>query len=342
MTGCFAVFNSTFRVAGLSSRQKRSLSSRACREIQANFHSEEKMERENLKAVLETLIFVSKSPVTVHELHQILQEGLSLQVEPDQQGDKNFPQQPETDQSAESQLDQKIQSLQDQITKTDVRQILCEIQEKYQQDVSHGFELVEVAGAFQFRSKAHLAGWVHLLFKPSPTKLSKAAMEVLSIIAYKQPLTRVEVDQVRGVDSAAVIKNLLEKNLLRIVGRKEEPGKPALYGTSPEFLELFGLKSIKELPSLRDLEAIEAEFREQASSQDLILSTDDEDSTEEFELRTSEMDDEEKDEFMELEAKLKDLKTMEAEIFKKPEASESSEVSDTTETTETQEVKASA
>jgi segregation and condensation protein B len=115
-----------------------------------------------------------------------------------------------------------------------------------------GVVLHEVGGGFQFRTNPMNAHWVRQLLAGKPVKVSRAQLEVLSIIAYRQPITRPEVDEIRGVDSGATIKALLDRGLIRVLGKKEEPGRPMLYGTSKEFLEFFNLKDLKDLPTLRE------------------------------------------------------------------------------------------
>lgn len=115
-----------------------------------------------------------------------------------------------------------------------------------------GIALAEVAGGYQFRTKPENSPWIFKLNKTKPTRLSRAALETLSIVAYKQPITRPEIDEIRGVDSGPVLKNLLERNLLRILGKREEPGQPLIYGTTKEFLSFFGLRDLSGLPSLRE------------------------------------------------------------------------------------------
>jgi segregation and condensation protein B len=112
--------------------------------------------------------------------------------------------------------------------------------------------LHEVAGGFQFRTNPMNAHWVQQLVAGKPVKLTRAQLEVLAIVAYRQPITRPEVDEVRGVDSGGTRKVLLDRGLLRVLGKKEEPGRPMLYGTSKEFLEFFNLKDLKDLPTLRE------------------------------------------------------------------------------------------
>ncbi len=125
-----------------------------------------------------------------------------------------------------------------------------------------GIELVEVAGGYQFRSSAENAPFVRELVARKPVRLTRAQIETLSILAYRQPITRPEVDEVRGVDSGSALKVLLEKGLIRIIGRKEEPGRPLLYGTTPHFLEFFGLPSLSELPTLREYTELSDDSRE--------------------------------------------------------------------------------
>lgn len=117
-----------------------------------------------------------------------------------------------------------------------------------------GFHLVRVAGGYQFRTHRECKAWITLLNQPSPMKISKAALETLAIIAYKQPLIRSDIEHIRGVDSGGVIRNLLDLKLIRVLGRKDIPGRPLIYSTSKHFLELFGLNDIKDLPTLNEIE----------------------------------------------------------------------------------------
>ncbi|MGW8273058.1 MAG: SMC-Scp complex subunit ScpB, partial [Thermodesulfovibrionales bacterium] len=117
-----------------------------------------------------------------------------------------------------------------------------------------GILLVEVANGFQMVTNPDYAEWIKRLRKTSASaKLSQAALETLALIAYKQPITKAEVEQLRGVNSDGVMKSLADKRLIKILGKKEVPGKPILYGTSREFLQFFGLKDLSELPTLKDL-----------------------------------------------------------------------------------------
>lgn len=116
-----------------------------------------------------------------------------------------------------------------------------------------GIELIEVAGGYQFRTNSENSQWVNKLFEERPQKLTRPSLETLAIVAYRQPITRMDAERIRGVDSGGVLKTLLERNLLRIVGRSDAPGRPVLYGTTTEFLEFFGLKDLNDLPPLRDI-----------------------------------------------------------------------------------------
>jgi segregation and condensation protein B len=116
-----------------------------------------------------------------------------------------------------------------------------------------GICLGEVAGGFQFRTRTDLAPWIRKLKAGRPAMLSPAAMETLAVVAYRQPLVKSEIDRIRGVDASGALKGLLEKKIVRIVGRKDVPGKPIIYGTTRKFLEVFNLKDLSELPTLREL-----------------------------------------------------------------------------------------
>lgn len=118
------------------------------------------------------------------------------------------------------------------VTKQDVDQALASLAQDYEQE-GRGLQLAEVAGGYRIVTKAEFAPWLKRLEKvKSPSKLSRSALESLAIIAYKQPIVRAEVEQIRGVETSGVIRTLLERKLVRIVGRKEEPGRPIMYGTT--------------------------------------------------------------------------------------------------------------
>lgn len=140
-----------------------------------------------------------------------------------------------------------------------VKDVLSELQVDYQ---TRGIHLDEVAGGWVFRTSPKYAPFVRDLTKQKPVRLTRAQVETLAIIAYRQPITRPEIDDVRGVDSGPVLKLLLERDLVRILGKRDEPGRPMIYGTTGQFLEFFGLKSLKDLPTLREFTELSDESRE--------------------------------------------------------------------------------
>jgi segregation and condensation protein B len=167
-----------------------------------------------LESCLEALLFMSDKPLSAEKLRELL--------------GPDFP---------HSLFQEAITSLRDRY-----------------QGAQHGIELVEVGGGVQFRTKPGRAALAKKLAKVQTQRLSGGAMETLAIVAYRQPVMKDDIDKIRGVDSSHFIRGLLDKKLIRITGRSELPGRPMVYSTSPEFLELFGLKSLDALPSLRELE----------------------------------------------------------------------------------------
>jgi len=166
-----------------------------------------------IKPVLESLLFVSDSPIRIETLVEML---------------------PESNKEAILEGIQRI--------KTE------------HEDSSKGLELVEVAGGYQFRTKPQWAGWVNRLKRVKAVKLSQSTLEALAIVAYRQPITRPGVEEIRGVDSGSVLRTLLERDLIKITGRKDLPGRPIIYGTTKGFLELFGLNALTDLPTLKEVQ----------------------------------------------------------------------------------------
>src|SRR6188508_1694 len=167
---------------------------------------------DDLKPIIEALIFASPDPLTPKMLFKLL-EG-----EP----------------------------------KEDVEAALEALKQDY--DRPGGLQLVEVAGGYQIVTRPELHEWVRRLFHERTTqKLSVAALETLAVIAYKQPITAPEIAEVRGVNAAGVVSTLVERRLVKIVGRKQVVGRPFLYGTTREFLERFGLNDLSDLPKVEDM-----------------------------------------------------------------------------------------
>jgi len=122
---------------------------------------------------------------------------------------------------------------------------------------NRGVVIEEVGGGYQMRTRKDYAAYVRKLLAARPPRLSRQLLETAAIIAYRQPITRPEIEQLRGVDSGGVLETLLEKRLIKIAGRKEAPGRPIIYSTTQEFLELFGLKDLESLPDLSEFKEIE-------------------------------------------------------------------------------------
>ena len=136
--------------------------------------------------------------------------------------------------------------------KRDVVRTLTELGEEYARD-QRGFRLQQIAGGYQLRTSRANAEFVKALLAQRPVRLTRASLETLAVIAYRQPVTRPEIEAIRGVDVDAVLATLLERRLVRVLGRKDVVGRPLLYGTTPEFLETFGLKDLASLPTLEEL-----------------------------------------------------------------------------------------
>jgi segregation and condensation protein B len=146
----------------------------------------------------------------------------------------------------------------------EIREAVEDLKKIYDEG-SGGIFIAEVARGFQFRTRSEFAPFVKQLFETRPKKISRAAMETLSIIAYRQPIIRSDIERIRGVDCGGVVKMLLDRKLIKILGKKDVVGKPLIYGTTQEFLETFGLKDIKSLPTLKETGELfsEGEIEEQ-------------------------------------------------------------------------------
>ena len=173
------------------------------------------MEREDIKSIIESLLFVADGPLTIQRLGEVL-EGVG---------------------------------------KADLRSTLDELQAELENN-RRGVRLVEVAGGYQLRTPKVNADWVKKFLGGRPARMGRATLETLAIIAYRQPITRAEIEAIRGVDVDGVINTLLDRSLIRAVARKDVPGRPFLYGTTPEFLQLFNLKDLTHLPTLKEMEEI--------------------------------------------------------------------------------------
>ncbi|MBK8043526.1 MAG: SMC-Scp complex subunit ScpB [Haliscomenobacter sp.] len=185
---------------------------------------------EYLAQHIESLIFASDSPIPVGEIQACLEEtfGLAFHAE-------------------------------------EIESAIRHLKEKYQ-NPEHAFEVVEIAEGFQFLTKGAYHGTVSTMLKQkNKRRLSQAALETLSIIAYKQPVSKSDLEKIRGVNCDYAIQKLLEKELVTITGRSEGPGRPLLYGTSEKFMDYFGLRSLKDLPQPKDFKEPDQMIGEQES-----------------------------------------------------------------------------
>lgn len=159
----------------------------------------------------------------------------------------------------------------DDAKELDIQGIITEIENEYKMKDTP-FEVRFIAGGWQFSTKKEYSGWIRKLYKGRTTlRLSNSALETLAIVAYKQPITRSDIEEIRGVESSGVLDTLLERRLIKIVGRKDVLGRPMLYGTTQEFLRHFGLSHLTELPSLEEFvkEEIKNQNAEGENLQDL-------------------------------------------------------------------------
>ncbi|TMA89910.1 MAG: SMC-Scp complex subunit ScpB [Deltaproteobacteria bacterium] len=150
---------------------------------------------------------------------------------------------------------QRFSEVLDGTNKDIIESALRELQSEFETE-NRGIRLVEVAGGYQLRTPKANADWVKKFLGGRPARMGKATLETLAIIAYRQPITRAEIEAIRGVDVDGVIATLLERNLIRAMARKDVPGRPFLYGTTAEFLQLFNLQDLSQLPTLKEMEEI--------------------------------------------------------------------------------------
>jgi segregation and condensation protein B len=167
---------------------------------------------DNLKHIIECLLFVAEEPLTIERILKII---LSANAD-------------------------------------EIRNALKELADEYETRKG-GFYLNEVAGGYQIRTRSEYTQWIKRLIQPKQPRLSKASLETLAIIAYKQPIIRSDIEHLRGVDCDGILRTLLERKLIRILGRKELPGRPMIYGTTRYFLEVFDLKDLTDLPTPEEI-----------------------------------------------------------------------------------------
>jgi segregation and condensation protein B len=150
----------------------------------------------------------------------------------------------------------RIRHVIEEIEPADIQRVVDELNAEYEQN-RHAFKIVQIAGGFQLVTRPEFSNYVKLYYKGrTKSRLSRAALEALAIIAFKQPISRPEIDAIRGVNSDGVVKNLLERNLIHISGRSSAIGRALLYSTTPEFLRYFGINDIADLPKPREIEEL--------------------------------------------------------------------------------------
>ncbi|MCP4112463.1 MAG: SMC-Scp complex subunit ScpB [Desulfobacteraceae bacterium] len=171
---------------------------------------------EDVKSIIESLLFVSKEPLSVERIKNVLTFADTKEI----------------------------------------RNALKSLMEEYEARKG-GFYLCEVAGGYQIRTRPENKEWVKRLLRTNPPRMSKPALETLAIISWYQPITRNDIERIRAVDCGGVLRMLIERKLIRVLGRKEIPGRPLIYGTTRHFLEVFDLKDLKELPTPKEVEGLE-------------------------------------------------------------------------------------
>ncbi len=158
-------------------------------------------------------------------------------------------------------------------TRDEIRQALHEMADDY---ASRGYELKQVASGFRLQVKQEYATWVSRLWEEKPARYTRALLETMALIAYRQPITRGEIEEVRGVSvSSNIVKTLLERDWIKVLGHKDVPGKPSLYGTTKEFLDYFNLNSLDQLPTLAEIKELDSIHPELALDEDSAENTSD-------------------------------------------------------------------
>jgi segregation and condensation protein B len=184
--------------------------------VKAAMPNAEHLDQQEIQSCIEALLFMADKPISANKLRELLGPTFTLAV---------------------------------------FQEAVTALQDRYKAS-HHGFELMEVAGGYQFRTKPGRSALASKLAKIQTQRLSSGGMESLAIVAYKQPVLKEDIDKIRGVDSSYFIRGLMDKKLIKISGRSELPGRPMLYSTTDEFMQIFGLKDLNALPPLRELESM--------------------------------------------------------------------------------------
>jgi len=179
------------------------------------------MKIESLKPIIDALIFASEMPLSITRIRQIIREVN-----------------------------------QDEVAASVIREVIEQLNVD-NRDSQRGFYLQEVAGGYQYRTRPNHAQWIKKIKKVRSFRLTQSTLETLAIVAYKQPIIRSDIEKLRGVDSGGVLKNLIERSLIKIVGRKNIAGRPFMFGTTKRFLEVFGLDRLENMPSLKEFDSLD-------------------------------------------------------------------------------------
>lgn len=186
----------------------------------------ESAKKVNVGSILESLLFVSDKPISISRFQEVLGE---------------------------------------EISKEQIEETLKEIILKYSQEL-FGIELREAQGGFHFTTKIANSEWVRRFLQTKPFRLGKSAMETLAIVAYREPVTRAEIDKVRGIDSSHLMRTLIERGLVKMVGKADIPGRPVQYATTERFLEVTGLRSLQDLPPLSELDELQGHQKDKVAT----------------------------------------------------------------------------
>jgi len=216
------------------------------KQIEASGFNFLNLSKNEQKATLEAIIFAAEEPITIKSLFNILVTGNKIKSSKKSGEEKELV----------------VDSEELKIKQKDYNDFFVELINEINEEListNRPFRIVEIAGGFQYATRPEFGIYIEKLFSSKIKKrLTQASIETLSIIAYKQPITKPEIEQIRGVNSSEIINSLVEKNLVETAGRKDVVGKPLLYKTTDTFLKVFGLQALDDLPRLKDFDEIES------------------------------------------------------------------------------------
>jgi segregation and condensation protein B len=225
-----------------------------------------------LKNIVETILFAAEKPLTIRELREICV------------------------QAAEGEFSTEASRAWQKVKDKDLEQAIADLNRRYD-SAGSGLQVREIADAFQLVTRSAFVPWLRRLYaEHRPHRLSQPAMETLAIIAYRQPITRADIEAIRGVAVDGVLQTLLERGLIRMTGRSEVPGRPLLFGTTQEFLEHFGLKNVNDLPAAEELRKVNIALAAAQADPEQAAGGEREDAEDEFDEEDEDADEDEEDE----------------------------------------------